>query len=81
MKKYYYFCFITCITVYCMLTLYDTVTIVISYDISIVITIVLIDIQMEVYLVCFIYGLSMKSLSVRWSSCSEIDTPLRSNLP
>ena len=39
-----------------MLTLYDTVTIVISYDISIVITIVLIDIQMEVYLVCFIYG-------------------------
>lgn len=40
-----------------MLTLYDTVTIVISYDISIVITNDKIDIQMEVYLVEFIYSL------------------------
>ena len=60
-----------------MLTLYDTITIVIS----IVITNDKIDIQMEVYLVCFIYGLSMKSLSVRWSSCNESVIPLRSNLP
>jgi hypothetical protein len=60
-----------------MLTLYDTITIVIS----IVITNDKIDIQMEVYLVTFIYGLSMKSLSVRWSSCNESVIPLRSNLP
>jgi hypothetical protein len=64
-----------------MLTLYCIVLTVISYDISIVITNDKIDIQMEVYLVCFIYGLSMKSLSVRWSSCNESVIPLRSNLP